>query len=285
MPLPDGFRLRFADERDLPRIAELREQVGWSVHDWALRAALEAPHVRCVLALDAGGRPMAVGSGISYGELGVIGNMVVDEGQRRHGLGAAILDGVMTFLASRGSTRLELYASPDGRRLYPHFGFAPMGPSAMVRLPRVVDAGTGASVLKAGPQAIDELAAYDAPRFGGDRRALLALMLADPRRPLLVARRRTSLVGYGWIRPEFDRVGPLVADTPNDAVALLAAAFTVLPSAGSLSFNLPDLAAAGAERLRELGAEIQAWDGRMGRGAAVPRRDDTIYGNAVGALG
>ena len=47
MPLPDDLRLRTADAGDLPRIVELREAVGWGVHDWALRAVLGA--ARCAL--------------------------------------------------------------------------------------------------------------------------------------------------------------------------------------------------------------------------------------------
>jgi GNAT superfamily N-acetyltransferase len=286
MPLPE-FRLRTADVHDLPRIAELREQVGWSVHDWALRAALEAPHARCLVAVEDGGRAIAVGSGVSYGALGIIGNMVVDESFRRRGLGAAILEAVMAFLASRGSSRLELYATPDGRRLYRHFGFAPLDPSAMVRLPRFVDSARDASLTlsEAGPRALDELTAYDTSRFGGNRGAILALMLADRRRPLVVARRRDALVGFAWIRPEAERIGPLVANTPDDAAALLAAAFAMVPPVATLSLNLPAATMAGAERLRQLGAEVQAWDGRMARGVPVPRRDDTIYANVLGALG
>jgi GNAT superfamily N-acetyltransferase len=287
MPLPDGFRLRTADERDLPRIAELREQVGWSVHDWALRAALEAPHARCLVATEDGDRPIAVGSGVSYGALGIIGNMVVDEAHRRRGLGAAILEAAMAFLASRGSSRVELYATPDGRRLYRRFGFSPLGPSAMLRLPRFVASARDASltISEAGPQGLDELTAYDAARFGGDRGAILAPMLADQRRPLVFARRRDALVGFAWIRPEAERIGPLVADTPNDAAALLASAFAIVTSVASLSLNLPAASMAGAERLRQLGAEVQAWDGRMARGSPVPRREDTIYANVLGALG
>jgi hypothetical protein len=30
---------------------------------------------------------------------------------------------------------------------------------------------------------------------------------------------------------------------------------------------------------------VEPWDGRMARGPMIPRRDDTIYANLVGALG
>jgi len=286
MPLSDGLRLRCADADDLPRIAELREAVGWSVHEWALRAVLEPTLARCLVAVDERDRMVGVGSGIGYGSLGFVGNMIVDEGHRRRGIGAAILRSVIDFLAERGAVRLELYATTDGRPLYARLGFELTGPSAMVRVGRGIDRLTDAVELsEVGPDIGDELVAYDAPRFGGDRGVILSPMLDDRERPLIVARRDREMVGYGWVRPDGERVGPLVADTPEVAMALVGEAFERMPSAGSLMLNLPSGNRIGAERLAELGAELEPWDGRMARGPQVPRREETIYGNVVGALG
>ena len=94
-----------------------------------------------------------------------------------------------------------------------------------------------------------------------------------------------QLVGYGWVRPDGERLGPLIADTPEIATALVGEAFERLPSTDALSLNLPPDNRDGAVRLAELGAELEQWDGRMGRGPQVPRRDDTVYGMVVGALG
>jgi hypothetical protein len=131
-----------------------------------------------------------------------------------------------------------------------------------------------------------DLAAYDTPRYGGDRGPLLASMLADAGRPVIVARRDgATVVGWGWIRPEVDRLGPLVADTPAIALALIREALRRLPGAATLRLNMPAGNRGGAETLRGLGATLEEWGGRMARGPNVPRRDDTIYANAVGALG
>lgn len=286
MPLPDQLRLRSADAADLPRIVELREAVGWTVHEWALQAVLEPPDARCLVVVDESDRVVGVGSGIAYGTLGFVGNMIVDDGHRRRGIGSAILEAVIAFLADRGIVRMELYATSAGRPLYARHGFEAAGPSTMVRVPRAVGApARGIDLSDAGPAALAELAAYDVPRFGGDRRAILRRMLDDPRRPLVMARRDDRIVGYGWVRPDGERIGPLLADAPQIAVALVAEAFERMPVAELLSLNLPTDNRDGAARLAELGAELEPWDGRMARGPRVPRRDDTIYGNVVGALG
>ncbi|MDQ4036728.1 MAG: GNAT family N-acetyltransferase [Chloroflexota bacterium] len=286
MPLSDGLRLRIADAYDLSRIAELRESVGWGVHRWALDAVLEPPRARTVVAVDEYERVVGVGSGIVYGPLGFVGNMVVDADHRRRGIGAAVLQAVIEFLEGRGVVRLELYATSDGRPLYERHGFTSAGPSLVAGVPRGSLPGVaGGSVHEAASEDMPDLAAYDAPRFGGDRSTLLRRMLDDPDRPVLVARARDRIIGYGWLRPDGERLGPLVADTPDIAIGLMVEAFRRMPSAERLSLNLPAANRAGADRLAKLGAELEPWDGRMARGPQVPRRDETIYGNLVGALG
>ncbi len=287
MSLPVGLHLRVAQHDDLPRVAELREAVGWPSHDWALRAVLAPPHARCLVATDRAGRVVGVGSGISYRSFGVIGNMIVAPEHRRRGIGAAILSAVLAFLDERGCTRLELSATDLGRPLYAGQGFALTEPGMSAVIGRSVAQADAAAVAlaDAGPQALPELVDYDAARFGGDRAPLLAAMLSDPARPLVVARDERTMVGWGWVRPEADRVGPLVADTPGVAVALLAESLRRMPAAVTLRLTMPPGNRAGAARLRDLGAELEPWDSRMARGPEVERREETLYAGAVGALG
>jgi GNAT superfamily N-acetyltransferase len=284
----EGFELRRGGPADVPAIASLRETVGWGVHDWALRAVTELADAVCIVAVDgAARRPVGTGSGIAYGPLGVVGNMVVDPGHRRRGIGAAILDAVVGFLHGLGCRRLELSATALGRPLYARRGFTPVdggGLSALVpRQPAALEPSD--DVVEAGPSIRDELSRFDAARFGGDRGPLLDLMLSDPARPVLVARVGAHLVGWGCIRPEAGRIGPLVADAPAHAVALLSEGLRRMPEAPSVRLNLPAPSSAARRQLAALGAAFEAWDGRMALGPPIPRRDETIYASAVGALG
>jgi len=285
MSLPADLALRAAGPDDLPAIAMLRAAAGWAAHDWALRAAIQAPQARTWVVADADGVIVAIGSGIAFGLLGFVGNMVVAEEHRRRGIGAAILDTVIAFLEESGCQRLELFATDDGRPLYARHGFELTDPSVTARLTRSTRLETDASVTLEEAADIGELAAYDAPRFGGDRGPLLAMMARDATRPLFVARQADEIRGYAWLRTDGPRVGPLVADTPAVAGQLLAEAFRRAPQADELSLNLPTANVAGARWLDELGLETEEWKGRMARGPEIPRRDDTIYANLVGALG
>lgn len=285
MALPDDLRMRDATLADLPAIAGQRESAGWAAHEWALRYVVTAPEARCVVVEDSTGNLVAVGSGVGYGELGVVGNMIVAEAHRRRGIGRAVLDTVVADLRDRGVRRLELYATTDGRRLYERAGFGYIQPGSRVELPRSASLAPDPRVTVDEGTAAAEIAAYDAPRFGGDRSGLLSHMADDPSRPMLVARRDGTIAGFAWLRIDGGRLGPFVAEDPAAAAGLAAFAFERLPDASVLIFNLPMSNAEGLAWLRELGVEPDPWDGRMALGPDLARRESAIYSNALGALG
>ena len=287
MSLPAELSIRDATTEDLPAIAALREAVGWGVHEWALRAVIGQPHARCVLAVDGAGSPVGVGSGIAYGPLGFVGNMIVAESHRRRGVGSAILEAVTSFLEAAGCRRLELNATSEGRPLYARHGFETIGISATARIPRQVGLAQHGDVhvRDATTDDLAGLLAYDRPRFGGDRSPLLALLLADSQGRPIFAERDGEIAGYACLRTDPPRIGPFLADEPFIAEALLGRAFASAPAVTELRLNLPPNNAPGAAWLRTLGVEVEPWDGRMGRGPRISRRDDTVYGMAVGALG
>jgi ribosomal protein S18 acetylase RimI-like enzyme len=287
MTLPADLVLRDATLDDLPAIAALREAGGWTAHEWALRAVIGQPHARCVVVTDGSGALAAVGSGIVYGPIGFVGNMIVAEPHRRQGLGTAVLTEITDYLEDAGCRRLELNATEEGRLLYERHGFATVGTSATANIDREVPlvGDNGARVRPAAEADAEAMIAYDRPRFGGDRRPLLQLLHADPAAQLLIAEDGGEIVGYACLRSDPPRIGPFLAEMPAIAATLLAESFGRAAHIPRLRINLPPGNRLGAAWLRELGVEVEAWEGRMARGAQVPRREETVYGMAVGALG
>jgi GNAT superfamily N-acetyltransferase len=286
MTLPTDLRMREADRSDIRAIAAIRAAMGWAVHEWALNAVIGQAHARCVIVTDPDGRLAGVGSGIAYPPLGFVGNMIVADAHRRRGVGTAVLDDVAGWLGQAGCTRLELNATDDGRHLYARHGFASRGRSAVARVPRSTALDDEAVRTRVGmPADLDRLADYDRARFGGDRRPVLALLLADPSCRAAIAERDRTFVGYAVVRLDEVRLGPMVADAPAVAASLLRWAFEAIPSTDEMRLNLPPDNDVGAAWLRGLGVSAEPWDGRMARGADVPRRDDTIYQMTVGPLG
>jgi len=287
MTLPADLRMREADRSDIPAIGAMRAAIGWAEYEWALNAVIGQAHARCVVVTDPDGRIAGVGSGIAYAPLGFVGNMIVADSHRRRGVGTAILDDVAGWLAQAGCTRLELNATDEGQHLYARHGFASRGRSGVARVPRStpLEGDPAVSTRLATPADLELLAGYDRPRFGGDRRAVLALLLADPSCWTAIADRDRTLVGYAVVRLDEIRLGPLVADAPGVAASLLRWAFEAIPVTDEMRLNLPPDNDVGAAWLRDAGVNAEPWDGRMAHGPDVPRRDDTIYQMMVGPLG
>lgn len=288
MHLPDDLALRDATMDDYDAIAAMREAVGWNVQRWALEAVIGQSDARCVVAVAPDGSLAAVGSGIVYGPLGFIGNMVVAEDRRRRGIGSAVLDAIGAFLLDAGCIRLELNATSAGRPLYERHGFASVGPSNVARVPRdaALRPAADTDIRPATTADIDPIAAYDRPRFGGDRRRILATVVdGTPDMSCIVAERDGQVVGYAGLSAATGRLGPVLADEPAVAAALLADAFVRRDDLEELRLNLPPGNHVGEAWFASIGVEPELWDGRMARGADLPRREDTLYGMAVGALG
>jgi predicted N-acetyltransferase YhbS len=279
-------RLRPATDADLPAIRSLRREVGWQVSAWALHDAMHAPNT-AFYALEDKGRLVAIGSGIAYGRLGVVGNMIVASDRRREGLGSRVLRAVLDFLEGEGADRIELFATPDGRPLYEQFGFEPMPPGVLIDLDLARVPRTDASALNvraATTADLDAIAAYDLPRFGGDRSAILGNAVNDPDRPSYLADRDGAVIGYAVARPADGRIGPWLADDIPTANALLSA-ITGLRLRADFSAHPTHENALGRAWLTGLGGHVRRTDGRMGFGPHLPRRMELIYGNVVGALG
>lgn len=287
MTLPTDVTLREATLADLSTIAALRDEVGWGSQEWALRAVIDQPDARCILAVAGDGSVAGVGSGIVYGQLGFVGNMITAQAHRRRGIGSRILEAVTDFLVGAGCVRLELNATSDGRPLYERHGFRSIGTSVTAHVTRAAPLSPHVAVDVRGASSSDleAIARYDAPRFGGDRRRILEMVLAHREGPTLLAEQDGQLAGYGCVHSEAGRIGPFLADEPAVAATVLSAAFADAPETDELRVNVPPGNRRGIEWLRALGVTVETWDGRMARGAEVPKREDTLYGMAVGALG
>ncbi|HEY7778763.1 MAG TPA: GNAT family N-acetyltransferase [Ktedonobacterales bacterium] len=250
--------IRLATDVDLDALAAMRAAEGWLVNrdlldllHHARRARLFViPHAptRSAFALDdAGGRsslassvedgPLAAVSAVAYGPIGFIGNVIVAPQGRGRGLGAHIMRHVIAWLAGEGVRRVELDATPEGRRLYERLGFVPTERSWIVEgTPAALDRrhladrahGSTHTLMDLRPGALAVIAAVDRAALGGDRLDLLDALLAQPG---VWARAAVGVDGNadGYLvarpmasPPDGLHVGPWVCRSPAVAAALLA---------------------------------------------------------------
>ncbi|WP_171162907.1 GNAT family N-acetyltransferase [Streptomyces sp. I05A-00742] len=168
----------------------------------------------------AGDRVVTAISVVNYApDYAFLGFYLVAPGLRGRGLGLATWRAAFPHAGTR---TVGLDAVPAQEETYKRSGFVPAHRNLRWS-GRPVRTGTPApGVLPVTPDHLDAIAAYDRQCFPAERRAFLAGWLTGPDRTARVLLRDGRVAGYGLIRPAHDghRVGPLFADTAEDAEAL-----------------------------------------------------------------
>ena len=154
--------------------------------------------------------------------------------------------GIATWRAGMehaGSRTVGLDGVPDQQENYRTSGFAPAYTTVRYRgRPNLEHKGEDTEgVVPVEAKDLDLLAALDAAGHPADRHTFATRWAADPRHITRARFRDGLLTGYGVLRPAHEgfRIGPLLATTPRDASALLAA---LLREAGDapVSLDIPE---------------------------------------------
>jgi len=216
----DTIDLVACDESHLDGALRLSREAGWPHRreDWAMLLSLS--HGFVALQGDA-----VVGTAMltPFGDTCATINMViVAASMRGRGLGRRLMDAALEACSGR---ECRLIATADGVPLYEKLGFRATHEIRQhqgIPLLLPADAGSGAMDLDwAHPADFAAVVELDRLALGIDRRPLLKL-LADAGR-IAVLRDAGQVVGYAALR-QFGRgevIGPVIADTPERAQALL----------------------------------------------------------------
>lgn len=298
-------RIRALTAADIPAGQRLREQAGWNqtTDDWKRLLAWDA--AGCWVAEQAGsdgsgGQVVATTTVTSYGDrIAWVGMVLVDEAHRRQGIGQALLTHALDYLEARGVQTIALDSTPAGQPLYARLGFVDAFELARWRGPFPTlaareSAGSGVDVRSMQAADLPAVTAYDAPLFGTDRSHILGALMAGRPASCFVAERAGQITGYALSRPGTRawHLGPLAADTPETARALVAASLAAAtPPTGptgqrELVMDVIRPNQAAFQLAHALGLTLVRPFIRMTRGAPPPVVDATrLYTSAGPELG
>lgn len=226
-----GLALHALAPGDAARGFALSTEIGWNQNETDWRYMLE--HGVGYGRTDADGKLIGSAMALPYGDFGWVCMVLVSPDRRRLGIATDLMRRVIDDLEARGIVA-GLDATPAGREVYRHLGF-----EEVYRLERLwaktvsspADGGdTPARIAVMTAAEIDEVAAYDARSFGGERRALLAGLRDRQPGRAHVARVGEWLAGYVLARDgrEATQIGPVLAEDPDIAIALARAALAGL---------------------------------------------------------
>jgi hypothetical protein len=283
--MPDsGYTIRPMSQGDLEQVLDWAADEGWNpgLHD---AAAFLATDPAGFLAGVKGGKPIASISVVSYGaEFGFLGFYIVVPEFRGRGLGYDLWQRGMAQLAGVRTVGLDGVVDQQGNyrksgytlahRNIRHAGILPGQPSALAVRAQSVDFG--------------RVAAFDAAHFPADRSGFLKHWLALPDAcSLALTGLDGALTGLGTIRKCRDgwKIGPLFANTPDEAETLLLALAAQAPAGATVFLDTPEPNAAAQALARKYEMAPMFETARMYRGPDPGLPLDRIYGITTFELG
>ena len=280
----DGFRVEVMTAADVALAIDWAAAEGWNpgLHDAATFRAAD-PEGFLVGRLD--GVPVATISVVRYGAtFAFLGLYIVAPAQRGRGYGLRLWRAGLARVAGR-TVGLDGVVAQQGN--YRKSGFA-------LAYRNVRYQGTGGSATPPDPRLepvsarpVDEVIAYDRPLFPDDRADFLRAWLAQPQCRSLAIVHRGRLAGYGVVRPCRSgwKVGPLAADVPELAEALLAGLAAYVPRDAPLFLDVPEPNAAAVALAERRGMTVAFETARMYTGRAPELPLSRLYGVTTFELG
>lgn len=168
------------------------------------------------------GAVVGFGGVLDYGPFAYVGLMSVSPTVQKRGVGQLLMERLLAWLEARGCPTVLLDATPVGESVYRRNGFLEDDRTVVwqqnehILLPRHLPPG----VSRLTEAEIPALIQFDAPHFGADRGEVLsAYCTRYPNRVLVIHAAGERISGY--VIAQSHVIGPLVAQTEEDAERLL----------------------------------------------------------------
>lgn len=285
----DHFSIRPMTPGDIPDGMRLKTAAGWNQTEDDWRLYLDIGGDGC-FAAELLGKVIGTVTTIDYGgRFSWIGMVLVDPAYRRKGIGASLMNRAIDYLEGRGTIRLD--ATPLGKTVYDNQGF--VEEYGLVRLvcpsldPDTADADKAQDVSPLTSRDLPRVADMDRSVFGADRQEIFKHLVRANTETAWKREVGGSTRGYCLGRPgtKHYQIGPVVGETPEDAIAVFRAAFREIEGA-SVVVDVPETQTDFLSWLKSVGFREERPFIRMCRGKnEFPGDPSRIFGIAGPELG
>ena len=222
---------------------------------------------------------------VSYGEMAHVGFMAVHPDLQHQGLGRALMTCLLAELDQKAVKWITLDASQIGQMLYEKLGFACLNDTlTFERSWEGIPIPMPADVEVISTRDLDEIAHWDAPIFGANRRKVFQTLLqAYPGRAFLQRENDGQLGGFVFVQQ--NRIGPWVARDLQASENLLKAALAVSAEEPVIT-AVPEENLAAVDLLQRSGFRLDHRNQHMIRGQGLPpRQRELIFAQTSLAVG
>ncbi len=216
------FHVEYMKREDFSFAVKLTNTMDWNMtlEDFEFNLRLEPKG--CLVLFDGSDRA-GLATGISFGEVGWFGNLVVSKKYRnRHG-GTLLVQKAVDYLKEAGAETIGLYAYQHLVNFYQRIGFEP-NVEFLVLKGKIAVPGIQDKAMALNRKEVNKLVDFDRQCNHGDRRKLLDEILLDKSNRCYVSIRDSKIAGYvvAKIYDETSEIGPLVCRQDGaEAITLL----------------------------------------------------------------
>lgn len=208
-------------KKDIAFAVRITDTMNWNLTEQDFKFMMQLEPEGCFVLMH-GAENIGITTTISFGEVGWIGNVIVDESYRGKRAGSTIVEYAVNHLKSRGAKTIGLYSYKDKVDFYTRFNFKQdLEFTVLSGKASSLHTGTAASIRKAGKKEMRKIVGFDSFHFGASREKLLE-KIANTRGNLCYCHMENGdFLGYvmAKVYNHYAEIGPLVCKRENGKTA------------------------------------------------------------------
>lgn len=205
------FSVRQMREEDIEFAAQITDTMNWNLTEWDFKFMMSLEPEGCFVLLHDSNK-IGIATTISFGKVGWIGNVIVDENHRGKGAGSILVKHAMGYLKNRGVETIGLYSYKENTNFYMRLGFKRETEFTVLKGESLLSQLREKSVKATEKNELQKVIAFDTFHFGASRKKLLEKIASIRGNLCYHYVEGREILGYAMAKVynHYAEIGPLV---------------------------------------------------------------------------
>lgn len=214
------FYVRRMSAEDYSFAVRLTDTKIWGFVEEDFRFMRELEPDGCFTLFD-GSKRVGIVTSISFGRMGWLGTLIVEEKHRRKGAASQLVNHVINYLTGKGAQKIGLYSYMDAVRFYGRFGFK-YDSAFTVFEGKAFKSQAKSNIKEAKEEDLQRIVEYDRSCLNASRRKLLEAIFHKIKSLCYVYEERGQVCGYvmAKVYDGLAEIGPLICNRECSEVAI-----------------------------------------------------------------
>lgn len=214
------FNVRRMSSEDIEFAIRITDTMDWNLteQDFAFMMQLEPEGCFTIMY---NSEKIGITTTVSYGKVGWIGNVIVDEKYRRRGAGTTIIKHAINYLMGKGAKTIGLYSYKEKANFYSRLGFKSDLQFAVLNGKAPSFNVEAANVKEAGKNEMQRIVEFDRFYFGASRKKLLEKIVNEKGNICYCYVENGEIFGYAMAKVygHYAEIGPLICRREKGHIA------------------------------------------------------------------